>query len=203
MNFNLILSHHQKNLESVLQGEILYGLAPNLSVNQFQLGSDDLYYNEKYDHPFYVTSVLNIRIKNKENKKVWLALSPGSDSSEESWNNWGAYRAELLPQANFGNTLKDTRWHEEIKKEKPEINENDFLDIHHTGMGMTRLNLWTSKIIAIELYLFGLYVACIFYHEDNTSWATYAEYDFLFWISFNPNVINYLRKTGTNKLMIQ
>ncbi|MCM8539701.1 MAG: hypothetical protein NE328_05450 [Lentisphaeraceae bacterium] len=202
---NIILNDHLESLTSILGGYIDYALIPKLNISSCQSYPAESMYGKSYGH-FYESSLINLRIRTLGADRIWLELRPGPDEPIEPW---AAFSASILKSPNYGNVTKDLSWFKKLNQgtsfEKSIIEqENEFLDSHVDGFGMSRLNCWykESKITKIELHEFNPYVACIFSHSDGIEWAIYAEYDFNFWISFSKDIVSQIRQTSESVIEV-
>ncbi|NQY07457.1 MAG: hypothetical protein HRT68_14985 [Flavobacteriaceae bacterium] len=203
----LILNEHHEILKELIGQTIKFGLIPNLYLSSCETYPDEIFYNQTYGH-FYSSTLINLRFENHDSSKSWVTFSPGPD---EDIKDWAPFWAEKVVSADFNGVNKDTRvFEKELAKKlvtgsnQIEL-ENNFLDTHIDGLGMTRCNLWDNNdpIKKIEILDFSPYAGCIITHESGMEWCMYAEYDFLFWINFSNTMPDNFRQSSYSKITIE
>ena len=175
MTHSLILEKDFMLLKSIIGKYIDSAIAPDLLISRQHCSCLT---NIKSDKPltFYHSSPITLCVTNNNRKEnIWIAIDAGPDTAEEPWAPFAAWTvSEPITTCAIGEVKYHNGW---ILKEK-EFDERP-----------ARLELWThSPISKIGMHRIGTYAAMTCEHEDGLIWSAYAEYDRMFWLSFDKEV---------------
>ncbi|HEX8349610.1 MAG TPA: hypothetical protein VF598_06600 [Hymenobacter sp.] len=141
---------------------------------------------------FYHASPISFCITNGNDWKntFWLALDAGPDSADEPWAPFAAWKIdEPITTCLFGDKKLPDGWF--IKEQKKDTRP-------------TQLELWSgSPVTTITVYRLGAYAAMTCAHADGLIWSTYAEYDRMFWLSFDKKVAEAIAAESDDRIVIQ
>ena len=173
----IILEKDFTLLKSTIGKYIGFAIAPDLIVSRQHYSCLT---NIKSDRPltFYHSSPITLCITyNDWQENLWVAIDAGPDSAEEPWAPFAAWTVtQPIITCLIGESKFPNGW---ILKEK-ELDERP-----------ARLELWTGSAISkIIVHRLGEYAALTCEHEDGLIWCAYAEYDRMFWISFDKEVVS-------------
>lgn len=171
----IILEKDFSLLQSLIGKHIDFAVAPDLVASRNHYSCLTSLRSER-PLTFYHSSPINLCIINNGwNETNWIAIDAGPDTAEEPWAPFAAWSiTEPITTCLFGEIRHPNGW---VLKEK-EFDERP-----------ARLEMWTgSAITKIVVHRLGGYAALTCEHDDGLIWSAYAEYDRMFWISFNKEV---------------
>lgn len=187
----IILEPDYQLLKSLIGKFVAYAVLPDLEISSSHSSCLSLLMNN-YQCLFYHASPISFCILNDNDWKdaFWLALDAGPDAPGEPWAPFAAWKtAEPITTCLSGEMRFPDGWvlKGQEKDERP-----------------ARLHLWSrSPIIKIVVHrIIGEYAAMICTHADGYIWSTYAEYDRMFWLSFNKEVAEAIEAESDDYIVI-
>ena len=162
-------------MQSLIGKYIGFAVAPDLVVSSQHYSCLRSIRSEK-PLTIYHSSPINLCIThNNWQENTWVAIDAGPDTAEEPWAPFAAWTtAAPITTCLFGEIKYPNGW---ILKGK-EFDERP-----------ARIELWTGSIIKkIIVHKLGEYAAMTCEHDDGLIWSAYAEYDRMFWLSFDKEV---------------
>ncbi|WP_303312554.1 hypothetical protein [Hymenobacter sp. BT730] len=190
MSNPIILEKDFSLLKSLIGRHIGFAVAPDLVVSRQHYSCLTSIRSEN-PLTFYHSSPISLCvIHNNWRENIWVALDAGPDSSDEPWAPFAArIVSEPITTCLFGEIKHPNGW----VLEEQEFDERP-----------ARLELWTGSIIKkIIVHRLGVYAALTCEHEDGLIWSAYAEYDRMFWLSFDKEVASAIEAEHDDYAVLQ
>ena len=187
---SIILEKDFSLLKSLIGRYISFAVAPDLVISSQHYSCLRSIRSAK-PLTYYHSSPINLCVThNNWQENIWVAMDAGSDAAEEPWAPFAAWSVpEPVTTCLFGEINYPNGW---------------ILEEQKFDMRPARLELWTGSIIEkVIVHKLGEYAALTCEHDDGLIWSAYAEYDRMFWLSFDKEVASAIETEHDDYVVVQ